>query len=151
MTHLNLFLAQLQNDGIEYNLKHLSSWFVYVYFTGYSIFVVVGDLPVSEADRKMTSALKTGFDGPGYKLGDSDMNFDTQLALAISASLNEGMPFLDYIDIFDGVFILPLNQKGTKVLEGKLSNNLLLSHSICWNERLKSICFHVSVRLSICL
>lgn len=62
-------------------------------FTGYSIFVVVGDLPVSEADRKMTAALhtpKTGFDAPGYTLGDSDTNFDTQLALAISASLNEG-------------------------------------------------------------
>lgn len=72
VTHLNLFLAQLQNDG-------------------YSIFVVLGDLPVSEADRKMTSGShtsKTGFDGPGHKLGDSD--FDTELALAISASLNEG-------------------------------------------------------------
>lgn len=53
--------------------------------------MVVGDLPVSEADRKMTSGShtsKTGFDGPGHKLGDSD--FDTELALAISASLNEG-------------------------------------------------------------
>lgn len=61
--------------------------------TGYSIFVVVGDLPVSEADRKMVAALhapKTGFDAPGYTLGNSDINFDTDLAMAISASLNEG-------------------------------------------------------------
>ena len=63
------------------------------FLTGYSIFVVVGDLPVSEADRKITAGpdtSKTGFDGPGYKLGDSDLKFDTELALAISASLSEG-------------------------------------------------------------
>ena len=60
---------------------------------GYSIFVVVGDVPVSEADRKMTAALhaaKTGFDSPGHMLGHSEINYDTELAMAISASLNEG-------------------------------------------------------------
>ncbi|XP_065913940.1 ataxin-3-like isoform X2 [Dysidea avara] len=72
-THLSLFLAQLQNDG-------------------YSIFVVAGDLPVSEADREMAAFLaknKSGFDAPGRALGRSDLSYDTQLALAISASLNE--------------------------------------------------------------
>ena len=45
---------------------------------------------MSEADRKMASTVKTGFDTLGYTLGNSDMNFDTQLAMAISASLSEG-------------------------------------------------------------
>ena len=83
--------------------------------TGYSIFVVEGALPVSEADRKMASAHhtnKTGFDGPGYTLIDSgNSNYDTQLAMAISASLNEGCYYIFWfpINIFS-MPVLPLNQ-----------------------------------------
>jgi len=52
--------------------------------------VVEGVLPESEAEKKMASAHHTSksFDGPGRMLNDSD--YDTQLAMAISASLNEG-------------------------------------------------------------
>ena len=49
---------------------------------------------MSEADRKMTASLaksKSGFDIPGRVLGRSDLSYDTQLAMAISASLNEGI------------------------------------------------------------
>jgi len=49
---------------------------------------------MSEADREMAAALaktKSGFDAPGRVLGHSDLSYDTQLALAISASLNEGI------------------------------------------------------------
>ena len=94
VTHLNLFLAQLQNDGITKRLMLTRAYLS----TGYSIFVVEGALPVSVADRKMASAhhtSKTGFDGPGYTLSDSgDSNYDTQLAMAISASLNEGWHYI---------------------------------------------------------
>lgn len=50
---------------------------------------------MSEADKTMTATLhasKTGFDAPGYTLGHSDVTLDNdiQLAMAISASLNEG-------------------------------------------------------------
>ena len=50
---------------------------------------------MSEADREMAAFLaknKSGFDAPGRALGRSDLSYDTQLALAISASLNEGIP-----------------------------------------------------------
>lgn len=47
---------------------------------------------MSVADREMTaSKSKSGFDIPGRVLGRSDLSYDTQLALAISASLNEGI------------------------------------------------------------
>jgi len=85
--------------------------------------VVVGDIPVSEADRKMMAALhapKTGFDSPGHVLGHLDINYDTQLAMAISASLNEGQCYTSVASdkIFD-ILILLLNHE---IVGGKPSN-----------------------------
>ena len=78
--------------------------------------MVEGVLPESEAEKKMASGHHTSksFDGPGRMLND----YDTQLAMAISASLNEGWHYVfGYQYIFDMV-MLPLNQR--KVLEGSL-------------------------------
>lgn len=88
---------------------------IYIYHdTGYSIFVVVGDIPVSEADRKMMAALhapKTGFDTPGHMLGYSDINYDTQLAMAISASLNEGQYSKCIFKASDKIFDMLIKRK----------------------------------------
>ena len=93
---------------------------------GYSIFVVEGSLPVSEADRKMASAHhtpKAGFDSPGYTLNDSgDLNYDTQLAMAISASLNEGCIFWFLITFLACSSAFESKLKENNLLEGKLRN-----------------------------
>ena len=83
--YLNLFLAQLQVEGI---VSFLNYRLCLHEASGYSIFVVTGPLPVCEADELLSLITLTTPSSSKVATHPCNESDDITLAMAISASLS---------------------------------------------------------------